>query len=164
MKLALKIAALFALAAPAFADDDEKSVPDVTLSQVRWAEVVNDVAFDQDALGGKVVVVEQWGVNCPPCIASLPELAKLAKRYDDKGLVVVGLERQQSSKEAILKVIKPARVGYPVMAGGHVPVPGNGIPNVAVFGADGKLVWHGHPADREFEKSVKGALKAVAKK
>ncbi len=163
MKPALKIAALFALAVPAFADD-EASVPDVSLSQVRWAEVVNDVEFDKDALGGKVVVVEQWGVNCPPCIASLPDMARLAKRYDDKGLVVVGLERQQSSKEAILKVIKSARVSFPVMAGGHVPVPGNTIPNVAVFGADGKLVWHGHPGHKEFDKAVKDALKAVAKK
>lgn len=163
MKLALKFAVLFAFAAPAFADDD-KPLPNVNLSQVQWAEVVNDVAFDQGALEGKVVVIEQWGVNCPPCIASLPEMARLAKRYDDKGLVVVGLERQQSSKEAILKVLKPARVAYPVMAGGHVPVPGNGIPNVAVFGTDGKLVWHGHPANKDFEKSVKSALKAVAKK
>lgn len=163
MKLLPKIAALLALALPVAADD-EKPLPDVNLSQVQWAEVVNDAAFDKDALDGKVVVVEQWGVNCPPCIASLPDLAKLSKRYDDKGLVVVGLERQQSSKEAILKVLKPARVTYPVMAGGHVPVPGNGIPNAAVFGTDGKLVWHGHPADKEFEKAVKTALKAVAKK
>lgn len=163
MRILPKIAAFLALALPVVADE-EKSVPNITLSQVQWAEVVNEASFDKDSLEGKVVVVEQWGVNCAPCIASLPELAKLAKRYDNKGLVVVGLERQQSSKEDILKVIKPARVAYPVMAGGHVPVPSNGIPNAAVFGTDGKLVWHGHPADKEFEKAVKTALKTVAKK
>lgn len=163
MRILPKIAAILALALPVVAED-EKPLPDITLSQVQWAEVVNDASFDKDSLEGKVVVVEQWGVNCAPCIASLPELAKLAKRYDNKGLVVVGLERQRSSKEDILRVIKPARVAYPVMAGGHVPVPSNGIPNAAVFGTDGKLVWHGHPADKEFEKAVKTALKSVAKK
>ncbi len=159
------IIAFAAIALPAFAGkkDKEKAVPDASVSEVRWAEVVNDAAFDKEALDGKVVVVEEWGVNCPPCIASLPHLAKLAKRYEKKGLVVVGLERQGSSKEAILKVLKEARVQYPVMSGGSGPVPSDGIPHAMVFGADGKLVWHGHPADDEFEDSVKDALKAVAK-
>jgi thiol-disulfide isomerase/thioredoxin len=166
MKTIPALIALVALALPAFAakkDKDKASVPDASVDQVKWAEVVNEAAFDKDALEGKVVVVEEWGVNCPPCIASLPHLAKLAKRYEKKGLVVVGLERQGSSKEDILKVLKSARVQYPVMAGGSGPVPSDGIPHAMVFGADGKLVWHGHPADDEFEDSVKDALKGVAK-
>lgn len=158
------LAAIAALALPAFAGKkDKEPVPDASVDQVRWSEVVNDVPFNKDELEGKVVVVEEWGVNCGPCIASLPDMAKMAKRYSKKGLVVVGLERQQSSKEDILKAIKPARVKYPVMAGGSGPVPSDGIPHALVFGADGKLVWHGHPADGEFEKSVKTALKGVAK-
>jgi thiol-disulfide isomerase/thioredoxin len=160
------IIAFAAIALPALAakkDKDEAAVPDASVSEVKWAEVVNDAAFDKDALEGKVVVVEEWGVNCPPCIASLPELAKLAKRYEKKGLVVVGLERQGSSKEDILEVLKDARVKFPVMSGGAGPVPSDGIPHAMVFGTDGKLVWHGHPADGDFEKSVKTALKGVAK-
>jgi thiol-disulfide isomerase/thioredoxin len=159
------LAALVALALPALADDKQaKSSSDATLSQVKFTEVVNGAAFDKTALEGKVVVVEEWGVNCGPCIASLPDMAKLANRYDKKGLVVVGMERQGSSKEDILKAIKPARVKYPVMAGGSAPSKGNGIPHALVFGTDGKLVWEGHPADDEFEDAVKDALKAVAKK
>ena len=158
------LAAFVALALPAMAGKKDKApVPDASLDQVRWAEVVNDAPFNKDELEGKVVVVEEWGVNCGPCIASLPEMAKMAKRWEKKGLVVVGLERQNSSKEDILKAIKPARVGYAVMAGGSGPVSTGGIPHAMVFGVDGKLVWHGHPADGEFEKSVKDALKAIAK-
>ena len=164
MKALPILAAFVALALPAFAGKKDKApVPDASVSEVRWAEVVNDATFDKDGLEGKVVVVEEWGVNCAPCIASLPDMAKLAKRYSKKGLVVVGLERQGSSAEDILKAIKPARVQYPVMAGGSGPVPSDGIPHAMVFGTDGKLVWHGHPADDEFEKSVKKALKSVAK-
>lgn len=160
------IAALVALAMPALADKKDKdkaSVPDASVSQVKWAEVVNGASFDKDALEGKVVVVEEWGVNCGPCIASLPDMAKLAKRHEKKGLVVVGLERQGGTKEQILKLLKPARVEYPVMAGGSGPVPSDGIPHAMVFGTDGKLIWHGHPAADEFEDAVKDALKAVAK-
>ena len=160
------IIAFAAIALPAFAgkkDKDKAAVPDASVSEVRWAEVVNEVAFDKEALDGKVVVVEEWGVNCPPCIASLPELAKMAKRYEKKGLVIVGLERQGSSKEAILEVLKDAKVKYPVMSGGSGPVPSDGIPHAMVFGTDGKLVWHGNPHDDGFEDSVKDALKGAAK-
>ena len=159
------VAALFALALPAMADKKDKeeaSVPDASLSGVQFpAEVVNGVAFDKAALEGKVVVVEEWGVNCPPCIASLPDMAKMAKRYEKKGLVVLGFERQQGSKEEIMKLLKPARVQYPVFSGGSAGVESKGIPHACVFGADGKLIWHGHPMDKEFEDSVKDALKAM---
>jgi len=160
------ILALAAISLPAFADKKDKdkaSVPDASVSDVKWAEVVNEATFDKEAIAGKVVVVEEWGVNCGPCIASLPEMAKMAKRYEKKGLVVVGLERQGSTKEEILKVLKEAKVKFPVMAGGSGPVPSDGIPHAMVFGADGKLVWHGNPHDGEFEDSVKDALKGVAK-
>jgi thiol-disulfide isomerase/thioredoxin len=156
--------ALLALAIPAFAGKKDKPVvPDASLDQVRWSEVVNDVPFDKEALKGKVVVIEEWGVNCGPCIASLPELAKMAKRYEKKGLMVVGMERQNSPKEDILKVLKEAKVKYPVMAGGSTPVDG-GIPHVLVFGGDGKLVFEGRPEAEEFEDAVKDALRALAKK
>lgn len=166
MKLLPTLTALIALAAPAFADKKDKDapLPDANVSQVRWADVVNEATFNKDQLAGKVVVVEEWGVNCAPCIASLPEMAKLAKRYEAKGLVVVGLERQGGTKDQILKLLKDAKVKYPVMSGGSSPVPSDGIPHASVFGTDGKLVWHGHPADEKFEDSVKDALKGVAKK
>jgi thiol-disulfide isomerase/thioredoxin len=141
-----------------------KPVPSASVDQVGWTAVVNEEPFDKAALAGKVVVVEQWGVNCGPCIASLPEMAKLAKRYEKKGLVVVGLECQGGTKDQILKLLKDARVKYPVMSGGSVPVSSDGIPHALVFGADGKLVWHGNPNGDGFEDSVKDALKAVVEK
>ena len=155
--------ALLPIIAIAKEKKDEASVPDATLADVRWAEVVNDEPFDETALAGKVVVVEEWGVNCPPCIASLPDLAKLAKSNAKKGLVVVGLERQNSPKEAILKVLKSARVGYPVMAGGSAPGNTGGIPHVCVFDGTGKLVWNGNPHDGDFERAVKKQLRALKK-
>lgn len=158
----LAIFATFAASAlVAFAED--KKVPDVSVDQVRFGEVVNETELDTSALKGKVVVVERWGVRCPPCLASLPDMAKLARRYDSKGLVVVGQEVQNSSKEDIQEVLKDARVAFPVTKGGSLPVSSNGIPHVAVFGVDGKLIWHGNPHNKEFEREVKKALREVKK-
>jgi len=136
-------------------------MPNATLSDVRWGEVINGVPFDKADLAGKVVVVEEWGMKCSPCIASLPDLAKLARTNAKKGLVVVGMEGQNSPKEEILKVLKKARVRYPVMAGGSAPGRTGSIPHVCVFDPQGKLVWNGNPHDEDFERAVKKQLRAI---
>jgi thiol-disulfide isomerase/thioredoxin len=130
-----------------------------SLSDVTFGTPVNNSLKKED-LAGKVVVVEEWGTHCPPCLASLPHLAKMAKAYEKKGLVVLGLEKQGSTKEAILGVIKNAKVGYPIMAGGSAPGGTGTIPHVCIFDRDGKFIWNGNPADKEFENAVKKALQA----
>lgn len=160
MLLAVALVPFFAIAKE---KEKEAAVPDASLDKVTFGEVVNDVELDPKALAGKVVVIEAWGVNCPPCIASLPEMQRLSKSGEKKGLVVVGFESQNSSKEAILDVLKDARVKYPVTKGGNLPISFNTIPHAAVFGADGKLTWHGNPSDDGFKRAIKDALKAVEK-
>jgi thiol-disulfide isomerase/thioredoxin len=163
MKLIACLIGIALLPAFSFAKEEEKAVPDATLSDVRFGEVVNEVPFDKDSLAGKVVVVEVWGVNCPPCIASLPDLAKLARTNEKKGLVVVGMECQGGTKEQVLKLLKDARVKYPVMAGGSAPGGSGTIPHACVFNTSGKLVWTGNPHDDAFERSVKKELRGIKK-
>ncbi|MEP6911592.1 MAG: redoxin domain-containing protein [bacterium] len=43
-------------------------------------------------LRGKVVVLDFWGTWCPPCVASVPSLRSLHKRYaKDPSLVMIGI-------------------------------------------------------------------------
>jgi thiol-disulfide isomerase/thioredoxin len=51
-------------------------------------------------LKGKVVLVDFWGLNCPHCIAALPQLRKLHSKYHKKGLEVVGLMRLDETKKS----------------------------------------------------------------
>jgi thiol-disulfide isomerase/thioredoxin len=139
------------------------SMPDVSVDKVQFGPQVNDAPFDAKALTGKVLVVESWGVNCPPCLASLPEMQKLSQSGEKKGLIVVGLEAQNSPKDAILKILKNARVTYPVMQGGSIGLEHNDIPHVAIYGVNGKLLWHGAPSNSEFKQQLKAALRNVEK-
>lgn len=166
MKPLAYLLGLALLPALAFAKEKkaEAPLPVASLSEVSWGTLVNEAPFNAAELAGKVVVVEEWGVNCGPCIASLPELAKMARSGEKRGLVVVGLERQQSSKEAILQVLKTARVEYPVMSGGSAPGGNGGIPHACVFDVTGKLVFNGSPHDENFERAVKKALRDVKEK
>jgi thiol-disulfide isomerase/thioredoxin len=47
---------------------------------------------------GKVVVVDFWATNCPPCRKALPEYIKLQKELGDRGLVVITVSVDPAEK------------------------------------------------------------------
>jgi peroxiredoxin len=42
-------------------------------------------------LKGKVVMLDFWGTWCPPCVASVPELRNLYRRYSKEQFVLIGI-------------------------------------------------------------------------
>ncbi len=52
-----------------------------------------DQGLDIEGLEGKVVFLEFFGHKCPPCLASIPHLIKLQKKYKDT-LAIVAIEVQ----------------------------------------------------------------------
>jgi thiol-disulfide isomerase/thioredoxin len=46
---------------------------------------------DFTKLRGKVVLIDFWATWCAPCVAALPHLLELYKKYHDQGLEVVGI-------------------------------------------------------------------------
>ena len=44
-------------------------------------------------LKGKVVMLDFWATWCPPCVAELPSLVKLADEYRGRGVVLVAANR-----------------------------------------------------------------------
>jgi len=83
------------------------------------------------------------------------------KRYRDKGLVVIGDECQGSTVEDIEEVAKDNRVGFTITKGTTRSPSMQRIPHVIVFAPSGEAVFAGHPADDNFERAVKKALKDV---
>ena len=65
----------------------QKSVP---LDVVSW---VNGEELSDEALEGKVVLLDFWAVWCGPCIATFPHLREWNEKYSDKGLVIIGMTR-----------------------------------------------------------------------
>lgn len=132
------------------------------LSEWKFGKVLFGNRITKGDLKGKVVVVENWGVHCPPCIASLPHLAAMEKSNREKGLVVIGAESQGSSKDDIKPLIEKAGVEYTITEGAEGPIEVTAIPRAFVFDATGKLVYDGSPLDGAFEGSVTKALETVA--
>ncbi len=89
--------------APAFAGID------------RW---LNSEPLRQEALRGKVVLVDFWTYTCINCVGTLPYVKSWHAKYKDQGLVVVGVhtpeypfERSTSNVEG---AIKRFGITYPV--------------------------------------------------
>lgn len=114
-----------------------------------------------DDLRGKVILFEYWGINCPPCRASMPHLQELQEKYGNKGFTVIGSHCQANGPN-VVEFLKQARVTFPVyqqISIPEAPCPG-GIPFAALIGSDGKVVAMGHPSslyDKVEAEIAKGA-------
>lgn len=120
---------------------------------------VSDVRL-QDAQGrssrladyrGRVVVVDVWATWCPPCRASLPEIAKL-QRAGDARFAVVAISVDDGGFDAVLPFLA-RNPGLGLTA--HVPQgPGAlaplgdipGIPTTFILDREGKVAvqWSGY--------------------
>ena len=114
-------------------------------------------------LEGKVVVVEAFGLTCPPCREVLPHMGKLAKSLKGKPAVVIGTHVWARNDEEVCKLLTRSGCDYAVYQ--QLTVEGAprimGVPHAMIFTPDGKLFWKGHPANDEFDKKVEEAIKQV---
>ena len=46
---------------------------------------------------GKVLLVDFWGTNCPPCLAAFPDMKRMYAEFHPKGLETVGISLDQNA-------------------------------------------------------------------
>lgn len=111
-------------------------------------------------LAGKVVLVDCWGVGCPPCRALLPRMEEIWKSFRSKPFVLLGSHRQGRQPEKVAALVKANKLTYPQYDGAGIAEgepPFRGIPFLYVVNHRGKVVYSGH-SDREATEAVVNAL------
>lgn len=81
----------------------------------RW---INAPPLTIASLRGKVVLVDFWTFECINCLHALPQVKALQAKYQDKGLVVVGVHTPELAAERdtgnLLAAVKRLGISYPV--------------------------------------------------
>jgi len=118
---------------------------------------------------GKVYVVEFWATWCGPCIQSMPNLAKLQKKFAEKDVQIISvseeglstveefLSRETKAKDGTRITFRELTKAYSLTAdpdgsthraytrAANV----RGIPVAFIVGKDSKIEWIGHPLQME---------------
>jgi thiol-disulfide isomerase/thioredoxin len=96
---------------------------------------------------GKVVVVNVWGAWCPPCRAEADDLAAAARQLAPQGVVFVGINSRDPSKDNATAFQRSYDVPYPSIydPGGrnllafHGTLTPNSIPATVIIDAHGRV-------------------------
>ena len=114
-------------------------------------------------LAGKVVMVDQWGINCPPCRALLPSMQKLWNANKAKPFMLIGAHCQGRNPGKVKELVDANKLTYPIYdwAGlADAPSSGGGLPFMYVVDHRGKVVYSGRNHD-EAEAAVQKAIAAI---
>lgn len=113
---------------------------------------------------GKAVILDFWATWCGPCRAELPVVARIAARYRDAGLVVVGVNTSDEPGRA-LGYAKTNGLDFPIAydegnRAAHAFQVEN-LPTLVVIGKTGRIVAvrTGITSDAELDRLAREALR-----
>jgi len=68
-----------------------------------------------ESLRGRVVLLNFWAVDCPPCRIEMPELEKIHRRYSGRGLRVLGVTEMDPAPDQAARFVAQIGVTYPIL-------------------------------------------------
>jgi len=66
-----------------------------------------------EEMKGKIIIIDFWATWCRPCIAAIPHNIEMAKKYADKGVLILGVCGGGRGEEKMGDVVKAKGVTYP---------------------------------------------------
>jgi thiol-disulfide isomerase/thioredoxin len=100
--------------------------------------------IDPKSLAGKVVVLNFWFINCPPCRQEIPELNKIAATYaSNPDIVFIAIATDE--KDKLKEFLKENPFAYHIVSDGRELATKYGIkgyPTNVIIGKDGKVKLH----------------------
>ena len=107
--------------------------------------LTGETARLSDHLGKEVVLVDFWATFCEPCLASMPHLDVLYKKYKDKGFVVLGVSIDGPDSVAqVRSEVQKLGVTFPILLDQETRVvalynPKTSAPFSVLIGRNGRI-------------------------
>ncbi len=127
----------------------------------QWKDENGKIKSIKD-LKGKIVILDFWATWCPPCRAEIPHFVELAKEYEDKDFVMLGVSVDQG-KDVVEKFVKSYKMNYlqvvvkPDVISAYGVKP---IPTTFILNKEGKIAnrFVGYRDKEVFENELKKHL------
>jgi peroxiredoxin len=117
-------------------------VPGAAVPDLRLPSLAGGTT-DLGDLRGRVVLVNFWATWCPPCVAEMPSLDRLARALGGEGLVVVGVSVDED-ETALRAFVARHGLAFPILRdrGAHTAAAWRtaGYPQTFLVARDGTLV------------------------
>ena len=106
---------------------------------------------------GKVLLIDFWFEKCGPCVAGMPKVQEIAKKYAEKGLVVVGASIDPPD---VVKAFRAKKgIAYAMLAETKTdPFQQEIFPYLFLIGKDGKVAWKGDMDVKVLSEKIEAEL------
>jgi len=99
------------------------------------------------SLRGKVVLLDFWATWCGPCIAAMPSIERLHKKYEGKPVAILGVNTwERGAADKAQKFMEKNKYSYGLLLKGDDLAEAygiSGIPTLVLIGPDGKVLHTG---------------------
>ncbi|WP_231617229.1 redoxin domain-containing protein [Novipirellula aureliae] len=131
------------------------------------ATTLNGKTMTLDDLKDKVVVIDFWATWCVPCVAALPIIQKVSEDYQDKDVVFLPLNVDETEGKVKEFIAQQQWDIDPIMdAGGKISesYKANAIPQTVVIGKNGVIesVHLGFAGEEELTKRLRDELDVLS--
>lgn len=107
-------------------------------------ETIQSETINSDQFSGKILLVDFFATWCPPCIASIPHLTDLQKKYQTNGFQMLGISVDENPKEILPAFIEKMGINYPVALSSPSVIDGFGgveyLPTAFLINQEGQIV------------------------
>lgn len=123
----------------------ESSASGATPPDFELETLTGETARLGDYLGKNVVLVDFWATFCEPCLASMPHLDELYRKYKGQGLVVLGVSIDGPDSVAQVRTeVQKLGVTFPILLDQETRVvslynPKTSAPYSVLIGRDGRV-------------------------
>jgi thiol-disulfide isomerase/thioredoxin len=122
------------------------------------------------SLRGRVVLIDMFWSKCPHCEEHAPHMINFYNQYRQRGFIVLGLATDRQDKKEDVESVKAfltrTKINYPVgfltneVMANYADANDRGVPQMVLFGPDGKMVKRLIGWDDKKEKELRQAIEA----
>lgn len=113
----------------------------------------------------KIVILNFWATWCPPCQKEIPDFVSFYEKYQDKGVVIVGVAIDEEGVKVVKPFTEEYKMNYPVLIGNDKVVADYGgmvaVPTSFLIDKSGKICkrYLGFRSINEYQKDIDSLLK-----